>query len=97
MQISTKKPAFDDEFISRVNKSELKGSVAQISFDDTHVLVTVIASVRPVGRFSFIIDDAVYLLEKSHIIEREFYPFELAVYELVKVAKKKKVFAICWT
>jgi hypothetical protein len=96
MQISVKNPEFTEEFLILANKGDRKGCGIAVFFDEESVGVIVSASGRVVGRFEFVRDENSLILDRQHIVEREFYPLEFAIQEMVRACKRKKILAICW-
>jgi len=96
MQISVTKPDFTADFKARIARANAKGCTAKIVVDDTSVFVQVMASGRLVGKFVFEKDEDNCILQKFHIIEREFCPLEFTIATLAKALKRKKIKFIVW-
>jgi hypothetical protein len=90
MQVSIARPNLSSEFVDRVHRAKSKGVSVDIVNNEDSISLTATASKRVIGRFSFLIDDENCILEKKHIIEREFYPFEASIDHLIKNLKRKK-------
>ena len=97
MQVSVRKPQYDDEFSRLISRAHKKGCSISIHVEGENLdlQATVKASGRVVGRFTFVLDEDNYILEKRHIIEKEFQPLEFAVSELATFCKRRKILAIC--
>lgn len=95
MKISVNKPNFDDDFKSKIQKSTAKAVHSSIIENDI-ILVKVFSQERIVGVFTFIKDDDKLMLKKNQIIERDYYPFEFCILEVVKYFKRKKIKTIEW-
>ena len=92
MEILISKPNYSDEFLFKTATAKNKGvEISILPVEDGALFVLAQASGRTVGRFTFNKIGNVYLLEKKHVIEREFYPFELAIMRLVTHLKRKKI------
>ena len=96
MQISVARPDLDGGFLQKIAKAKIKEIKADITVEGSEVNIQVKSSNRTVGRFTFLRDDDSYFLEARHVIERENYPFEFAISELLRLAKRKKIKYIAW-
>lgn len=96
MQILVEKPELDGGFLQKIAKAKIKEIKADVTIEGSEINIQIKSSNRTVGRFTFLRDDDSYILEARHVIERENYPFEFAISELLRVARKKKIKYIAW-
>lgn len=96
MYIKIKDPVYDKGFEEAINRAKKKGCAVEIIPDNKNYAIIVKANTRQVGRFRFDLDEDFYILESRLIIEREYYPFEIAVSEFVKILKSKKIRYLLW-
>lgn len=96
MKVTISKPQFSDDFLFGLKKSTARGCSTFIDRNEDNIYVEVRSGERIIGKFSFIIDKDECTLTKKFIIEREYYPFELAISDLVKFLKRKKVKFVIW-
>lgn len=96
MQVSVTKPTFEYEFKVKIAKAKAKKVHSQITEVEDRAYISVYSQNRPVGRFTFIKEDTIATIEKSHVIERDYYPLEFCISELVKYYKRKKIKYIDW-
>lgn len=93
--IKVSKPNFSEAFISCVNTAKRKGATVNIEHDYTSsvYLIQVIVNKRNVGKFTFRLDkeNSAVVLTSKMVIERDFYPFELMLFEFRKYFKRKKI------
>jgi len=99
-KIDVKKPNFSDEFIALVKSAKYKGAiiwsgdVEDIKTGINRFIVKVVCNKRTVGRFYFMKEKNTYKLTEKMVIESEFNPFELAIYEMVLRLKSTKIKSI---
>lgn len=98
MKIYIAKPSFDKEFLHKVQVSAQKNCSASIFDEDDRYTVTVNAPHGIVGKFTFnkvvpeTEDELVNcFLLKYLIIDKEYFPLELALHELTAHLKRKKI------
>jgi hypothetical protein len=91
MKIQVKKTKYPDDFLASIEKSLKKGVKSQITNIEDMIITAVYANGRPIGRFRFRLIDDTCKLEYKLIIEKDFYPLENIVYNLVKWLKRKKI------
>lgn len=96
MQVSVSKPRFEEDFKIKIAKAIAKELHSQITEVDDTVYVSVYSQKRPVGRFTFIKEETIATIDKSQVIERDYYPFEFCIAEVVKYFKRKKIKYIDW-
>ena len=96
MKISINKPEFENSFLVSYKKATARGCSTFIDKKDNDIYIEVKSNDRVIGKFSFVIDGDECISSKKFIIEREYYPFELAIFDLVKFLKRKKVKFVIW-
>lgn len=96
MQVSVTKPKYDELFQVRLQKAIAKELYSEITEDDDIIFVQVLTQGRVVGKYTFTKEDTVATIDKSHTIERDYFPFEFCVNEVVKYCKRKKIKHIEW-
>lgn len=96
MQISVADPEFSEEFLIKVSRAVGKGAVFNQDSQNEFINVFIRAGNRDVARFYFTKDGEDCILEKKLVIDRSYYPFEFAIFELVKFFKRKKIKYILW-
>lgn len=91
MLLSVIRPQLDDSFIEKLDRGTLKGAEATIvQKTDTFLKIVVKASGRVLAKLTFsLVGDYAELTDKL-IIEREFYPLEVAVERLIRYLKRRK-------
>lgn len=85
-----------EEIASKVRKGKTKGALAEVILRDDVVLVVVIGSGRPLGRYAFFKREDSLEFKSKQTIEREFYPFEVALEALQKWSKRHQIKQISW-
>lgn len=97
MNISIGKPNFADDFKDKIQKSTAKAVYSSMTeLDDKNVLLKVYSQGRTVGVFKFNKDDTLLTLKKKHIIEKDYFPFEYCISEVVRYFKRKKIKNVEW-
>lgn len=96
MELSLKKTYIPIEIKEGSRIANRRKCRSDIQLTENEVLVTVFASGRKVGFFTFERDDGRCTLKTKSVIERDFYPFEFAITELIKPLKRRKSLSICW-
>ena len=99
MKISTAKPNFDEEFRQKVLKAVGKELTSEITTDFTpHFSVKIFSQDRVIGRYSFVVDKEkkTATLEKQFTIERDYYPFEFCIVEVIRYFRNKKIKNVIW-
>lgn len=85
-----------EEIASKIRKGKTKGAVAEVILRDDVVLVVVVGSNRPLGRYAFFKKGDSLEFKSRQTIEREFFPFEVALEALQKWAKRHQIKQISW-
>lgn len=96
MQVSVNRPKYEDLFQTKISKAIGKELYSQITEEDDIIFVQVLTQGRVVGKYTFKKDDTIATIEKSQTIERDYFPFEFCIYEVVKYCKRKKIKYIDW-
>lgn len=97
MQVSVLYPSLDSEFRSRLHTAHLKNSKASVRQNGDGVYVEVRSNVpynghfRVLGKYWFEVEQDICTLERRQTIEKEYYPFELAIEALTEYFKKSEV------
>lgn len=91
MLLSVTRPQLDDVFIERLDRGTLKGAEATIvQKTDTFVRIVVKASGRVLAKLRFSLQGDYAELTEKLIIEREFFPLEVAVERLIRYLKRRR-------
>lgn len=96
MQVSVAKPQYEDDFKAKIAKAIAKQLTSEFTEVEERFFVSIYSQGRPVGRYSFIKEDSIATIEKNWTIERDYFPFEFCISEVVKYLKRKKIKYIDW-
>lgn len=100
MEVKVAKATFSKDFLVRLQKGVAKGAYAEVTTSGGKILVTALVksrlgqaspNFRVLGRYKFYIEDDSYVLQHSHTIEKDYYPWEIALTKLLKYSKTNKV------
>lgn len=85
---------FTDDFLKKVAIGKNKGVSAEVVVSKDNVIVVCSVGMRKVGKFFFNKDETGLFPVVKHTVEREYFPFEVALYELKQYLKSKKIKAL---
>lgn len=94
MQINVSSPDFSEDFLDKVKRGKNKGAEGDVVVHGNSLIVVVEGGgrhKRNIGNYVFDKDeDNNYVMVKRHTIEKDYFPFEAAIYRLVRYLKRKK-------
>ena len=96
MQITVRKPNYPPAFKAAIDHSYRKSVTHQLDNLNDRIYITVYSQKRPVGRFTYVVQEDKCVLEKRFVIERDYCPFEYSIATLVKYFKRKKIKYLLW-
>lgn len=96
MKVSVNSPKFDDGFLFGLKKAIARGCTTLIDRTGDNIYIEAKSGDRVIGKYTFIIDGDECKMAKKFTIEREYYPFEVVVSDLVKFLKRKKIKFVIW-
>lgn len=96
MQVTVSKPVYHIHFLDKLKRAIAKELTSNITEDDDTIFVQVLSQGRVVGKYTLKKEDTIATIEKSHTIERDYFPFEFCINEVVKYCKRKKIKHIEW-
>ena len=93
MIISVSKPSFKKDFLDNLNIAVNKGVTVEINQDSETKRDKAIARAngRVVGKMVLERKKGEAIAKQSIIIERDFYPYEVILFELVKYYKRRRI------
>jgi len=91
MRYLVSRPLFTHDIIEGVERARRKEAHAEIIRKDDEILIIVRAGFRPVGKFVFKVIDTDCVIHRYFISEKTYCPFSLALSELTKFLKRKKI------
>jgi hypothetical protein len=91
MELKVIKTKFPEDFKESVKIARYKGVTTLLNEARQYIAISCYMNSRPVGHFLFEAVGDKCILRKKLIIENEFYPFEIAIIDLIAYCKKKKI------
>lgn len=94
MKLSITKPIFDNHLLEAVQIADRKGVTIDIVSDGDLDKAYAHCNGRTVGKLFLRREKTQAKIVKTHVIEREFYPYEAILFELVNFYKGSKTKSI---